>query len=221
MSDRFRFDFEPNVWQNLRRAIRVLGEASLFFRFLFRLNAVLEERAARASWLYRQQTIADADGEGLDWWGIRRELPRKKNPDESDDDYLARLLINEALINAGSTIAVKKQIVAGQTGQSGVTIRNVYRSTDHQNMFRIGGPIGAPQFSRAYILFRYRIALTRLSDSFDREKLNAAIERINIGGNWPEFREDQGPFNAFGMGRPITLLQASRRSSQTRKTRVF
>lgn len=211
--NRFQFEFLKAWWPNLRRAIRALGSQSIWYRFLERLNRSFIRRAEKASWIYRQQNLETSESYGLDLWGQRMQLARREA--ESDADYRSRLLILRAVRSSGAAISVKKMIVQSITGTA-VSMFKIYRSALHlQDMFWIGGPLDSIQFSRKYILYRYRIYLPALAEAFDRIGLNRALAQINIGGNWPEFRENLGPFTPMGMGRPYTLPLQSRRSEQS------
>lgn len=216
--NRFAFEFLKSWWPNLRRAVRALGSQSIWYRFLERLNRSMELRALRASWIYKQQNLETSDTYGLDLWGQRLLLARSEG--ESDADYKSRLLIHRAIRASGASIAVKTMIVQSLT--AAVTfIFKIYRSSLHLDyMFKIGGPFEAIQFSRKYILYRYRVLLPDLGD-FNRLALNRALAQVNIGGNWPEIREDLGPFTPMGMGRVYTLPLQSRRSEQTQLELVY
>jgi hypothetical protein len=216
---RFSFEFLKAWWPNLRRAIRALSTESIWYRFLERLNRTLELRAVRASWIYKQQNLETSDTYGLDLWGQRLQLPRAEG--ENDTAYRSRLLIHKAVQASGASIAIKKMIVQSLTGTA-VQIFKIYRSALHlESMFVVGGPYEAIQFSRKYILYRYRVLLPALDEAFNRIGLIRALARINIGGNWPEIREDLGPFTPMGVGRPYTLPLQSRRSEQTTLELVY
>ncbi|MBE7439134.1 MAG: hypothetical protein HS115_11805 [Spirochaetales bacterium] len=210
---RFSFAFLIAWWPNLRRAIRALPAESIWYRFLLRINLAFERRAVKASWIYKQQNLETSDSYGLDLWGQRMQLARAEG--ENDTDYKARLLIHRAVQSSGASISVKMMIAQSLTGAA-VQIFKIYRSSLHLDaMFRVGGPYEAIQFSRKYILYRYRVLMAALDESFNRIGLNRALQKINIGGNWPEFRENLGPFTPMGIGRPYTLPLQSRRSEQT------
>ena len=224
MNARFSFDFELLVWNNLRRAIRALGSGSTWFKILSRWNGILEARAEKATWIFNQTAIETAEDKGLDWWGQRPaySAPRRRNEGESDDDYRDRLLEIRAQNSAGTTLGAKETIVQSFIPDGVVvTAENVRGSVPHQENYRVGSNTGTRCFSRIYIRFRYRFWLGILPDTYDREKLNTVIEKVNVGGNVPEFREDRGPFLPMIVGASAQRRVASRRAESVRLVQVF
>ncbi|MCB1158215.1 MAG: hypothetical protein KDK45_11995 [Leptospiraceae bacterium] len=181
---RFSFSFKTEVWQNLRYKIRSLGIESLWYRSLYALlNNILDDRAKRASWIYRQMWLESSDGYGLTLWGQRYSISRFYG--ERDDDFRLRILQERALFKAGPTNANRKKILTYIYDTSNIRIERVY-----DWHYTIGGEIGEPIGSIDYARFAYRIYVYDIpSEKMTEENHKRAMKflrAINIFGNWYE-----------------------------------
>ncbi|MDI7156207.1 hypothetical protein QMM53_06555 [Leptospira santarosai] len=221
MSDFFRFDFDATVWKNQRRLIRTLGDSSYWYRVLKSLLTILNDRASRLSWLYRQMWLETSDGFGLVLWGVRYKI--EKNPGESDDSYRTRLLLAKLFKLSVPTVATKRQVIQYVTGLSTYEISYVklYTSEEGQSGFHMGSEVDREMLPRKYILTRYRFRFSGLSDSFDRNGLSKAVDAVNVGGNVPELWEYRGEFYPFVMGETLTGTFQSRRSEKIREYAIY
>lgn len=221
MSDFFRFDFDSTVWTNQRRLIRTLGDSSYWYRVLKSLLTILNERASRLSWLYRQMWLETSDGFGLVLWGVRYKI--EKLPGESDDSYRTRLLLAKLFKLSVPTVATKRQVIQYATGLPAYEIGYVklYTSEEGQSGFHMGSEVDREMLPRKYILTRYRFRFSGLSDSFDRNGLSKAIDAVNVGGNVPELWEYRGEFYPFVMGETLTGTFQTRRSEKIREFAIY
>ncbi|MBV6348832.1 hypothetical protein KKQ82_07395, partial [Leptospira interrogans] len=107
MSDKFTFNFDSTVWKNQRSLIRKLGVDSLWYKVLKSILSILNERAVRLSWLYRQMWLETSDGFGLILWGTRYKI--EKLPGETDDLYRNRLLLAKLFKMSIASVSSKRQ----------------------------------------------------------------------------------------------------------------
>ncbi|WP_036067407.1 hypothetical protein [Leptospira noguchii] len=221
MSDKFTFDFDSIVWKNQRSLIRKLGMDSFWYKVLRSILSILNERAVRLSWLYRQMWLETSDGFGLILWGARYKI--EKLPGESDDSYRSRLLLAKLFKMSIASVSSKKQIIQFSTGLNPEEIRyfKVYNSEESKNCFVMGGALDQRMMSRKYILFRCRFFFPKLPDSLNRSALVQSIENVNIGGNVCELWEDKGEFDPFVMGGVITGQFHSRRAEKIREYSIY
>lgn len=156
MFDKFTFDFDSIVWKNQRSLIRKLGVDSFWYKVLRSILSILNERAVRLSWLYRQMWLETSDGFGLILWGARYKI--EKLPGESDDSYRSRLLLAKLFKMSIASVSSKKQIIQFSTGLNPEEIRyfKVYNSEEAKNCFVMGGALDQRMMSRKYLLFRCR-----------------------------------------------------------------
>ncbi|PJZ41233.1 hypothetical protein CH370_13455 [Leptospira kmetyi] len=221
MSDKFIFDFDSVVWKNQRNLVRKLGDSSLWYKFLKSVLSILNERAARLSWLYRQMWLETSDGFGLILWGARYKIA--KLPGETDELYRSRLLLAKLFKLSIASVSSKRQVVQFSTGLNSDEIRysKVYETEESKNCFVMGGPIDGRMMSRKYVLFRYRFLFPKLSDSFDRAELVRSMENVNVGGNVCEFWEEQGTFEPFVMGGSVSNKFHSRRAEKIKEYSIY
>ncbi|RHX94995.1 hypothetical protein DLM76_06585 [Leptospira yasudae] len=221
MSDKFNFDFDSYVWKNQRNLIRKLGNSSLFYRILKSILSVLNERAVRLNWLYRQMWLETSDGFGLILWGARYKI--QKLPGETDESYRNRLLLAKLFKMSIASVSSKRQVVQFSTGLNPEAIRysKIYEAEETKDCFVMGGAPDQRMMSRKYMLFRYRFLFPKLADSFNRNSLVQSMENVNIGGNVCEFWEDQGPFEPFVMGGTLTGKMHSRRAERIREYSIY
>ncbi|WP_061244220.1 hypothetical protein [Leptospira noguchii] len=221
MSDKFTFDFDSTVWKNQRSLIRKLGVDSFWYKVLRSILSILNERAVRLSWLYRQMWLETSDGFGLILWGARYKI--EKLPGESDDSYRSRLLLAKLFKMSIASVSSKKQIIQFSTGLNPEEIRyfKVYNSEESKNCFVMGGALDQRMMSRKYILFRCRFFFPKLPDSLNRSALVQSIENVNIGGNVCELWEERGEFDPFVMGGVITGQFHSRRAEKIREYSIY
>ncbi|WP_016759415.1 hypothetical protein [Leptospira weilii] len=221
MPDRFSFEFDSYVWNNLRSLIKRQGTSSLWYRGLKSILSILEERASRLNWLYRQFWLETSDTLGLALWGVRYGMD--KRPGESDDSYRNRLLLAKLFKMAEPTVATKRQILQYATGLSSdqISYLKIYSSEEGKSGFFMGGPTSLRMISRKYILHRYRFLFPKLQDSFDRNGLRNAMDNVNVGGNVPELWEDQGTFDPFVMGGTLIGKFHTRRAEKVREYSIF
>ncbi|ASV04952.1 hypothetical protein ACO2J1_02340 [Leptospira interrogans] len=221
MSDKFTFNFNSTVWKNQRSLIRKLGVDSLWYKVLKSILSILNERAVRLSWLYRQMWLETSDGFGLILWGTRYKI--EKLPGETDDLYRNRLLLAKLFKMSIASVSSKRQVIQFSTGLDPEEIRysKIYKSEEAKNCFTMGGILDQRMMSRKYVLFRYRFFFPKLSDSFNRSALVQSIENVNIGGNVCELWENQGEFDPFVMGGNLTGQFHSRRAEKIREYSVY
>ncbi|AOP32574.1 hypothetical protein A0128_00985 [Leptospira tipperaryensis] len=221
MSDHFYFDFNSSVWKNQRSLIRKLGISSLWYKILKSLLSILEERATRLSWLYRQMWLETSDGFGLILWGARYKIA--KLPGETDESYKNRLLLAKTFKLSIASVSSKRQVIQYSTevDVNEIQYSKVYESEDAKNCFVMGGALDGRMMSRKYTLYRYRFLFPKLSTSFDREALIRSMENVNIGGNVCELWEDQGSFEPFIMGGALTNQFHSRRAEKIREYLIY
>lgn len=221
MSDKFTFDFDSIVWKNQRSLIRKLGMDSFWYKVLRSILSILNERAVRLSWLYRQMWLETSDGFGLILWGARYKI--EKLPGESDDSYRSRLLLAKLFKMSIASVSSKKQIIQFSTGLNPEEIRyfKVYNSEESKNCFVMGGALDQRMMSRKYLLFRCRFFFPKLPDSLNRSALVQSIENVNVGGNVCELWEDKGEFDPFVMGGVITGQFHSRRAEKIREYSIY
>ncbi|MCE9499160.1 MAG: hypothetical protein K8R21_01390 [Leptospira sp.] len=222
MSDRYSFKFEPWVWKNLRHTIRDKGIDSFYYKALNSLLSILNNKAGKASWLYRQIWLETSDSQGLIDWGV--ELDTKKIPGEPEETYKDRLLIIQISRRTVPTVAAKKKAISISTDISIPEIKyySVYNLAESRSdHFKMGGPLDSPMMPRKYIIYRYRFIIPYLGDSFDRNQLIKTLERMNIGGNIFEVWEDKGEFQPFIMGGTLTGTFHSRRANKKREFYVY
>ncbi|EMS88137.1 hypothetical protein [Leptospira noguchii] len=221
MFDKFTFDFDSTVWKNQRSLIRKLGVDSFWYKVLRSILSILNERAVRLSWLYRQMWLETSDGFGLILWGARYKI--EKLPGESDDSYRSRLLLAKLFKMSIASVSSKKQIIQFSTGLNPEEIRyfKVYNSEEAKNCFVMGGALDQRMMSRKYLLFRCRFFFPKLPDSLNRSALVQSIENVNIGGNVCELWEERGEFDPFVMGGVITGQFHSRRAEKIREYSIY
>ncbi|UML78216.1 hypothetical protein FH583_12115 [Leptospira interrogans] len=214
MSDRFSFDFDSYVWKNLRSLIKKQGTSSLWYRGLKSILSILDDRASRLNWLYRQFWLETSDTLGLSLWGVRYGID--KRPGESDESYRTRLLLAKLFKLSVPTVATKRQVIQYATGLpvDEISYVKLYTSEEGKTGFKMGSEVDRKMIPRKYILHRYRFLFPKLSDSFDRNGLSKAVDAVNVGGNVPELWEDQGEFEPFVMGGTLTGKFQSRRSDK-------
>ncbi|WP_061260289.1 hypothetical protein [Leptospira interrogans] len=198
---RFRFDFNSLVWANLRRSIRQTSPLpvsinengtgglsnSLWYRVLFALLIVIQERLKRSNWLYKQIWVDTADGKGLDWWGARYGLSREIG--ESDSSYYLRILFLAEYRRLPPTLFTKKNLISRITGLSTDQI-SVEQVFDYK--YRMGDPIGTILGSRDYCFYAFRIYIPSINKK-SRQNLIRILDAINIGGNVWEIWEELNP----------------------------
>lgn len=221
MSDRVEFDFDSYVWKNQRKRIRSTGVSGLWYRALNSLLLILEKRAEKLSWLYRQFWLESSDGPGLTAWGVRFRIPRR--PGESEMNYRIRILLERLFKLSVPSISIKMQVISTITGltRSQIQYKSVYKDNIGRDLFRMGDELGKPMMSRSYILYRYRFYIPAMPESFDRNSLARGLDNVNIGGNVPEVWEDAGDFDPFVMGGTLTGKLHSRREERTREVLVY
>lgn len=139
MSDKFIFDFDSTVWKNQRSLIRKLGVDSLWYKILRSILSILNERAGRLSWLYRQMWLETSDGFGLILWGTRYKI--EKLPGETDDLYRNRLLLAKLFKMSIASVSSKRQVIQFSTGldPEEISYFKVYKSEEAKNCFVMGG----------------------------------------------------------------------------------
>ncbi|RHX92006.1 hypothetical protein [Leptospira stimsonii] len=221
MPDRFNFNFDSFVWKNQRSLVRKLGTSSLWFKILKSLLSILDERAVRLSWLYRQMWLETSDGFGLILWGARYKIA--KLPGETDDSYRNRLLLAKTFKLSIASVSSKKQVIQylTQLDANDIQYSKLYESDDAKNCFVIGDTLDGTMMSRKYLLFRYRFSFPKPSSSFDRNALVTSMENVNIGGNVCELWEEQGAFEPFVMGGTLTNQLHSRRAVKIREYSIY
>lgn len=180
----YAFDFYRMVWQNLRQKIRDLGKTSLWYRALFALlSGILQDRAERASWLYRQMWLESSDGYGLVLWGQRYGISKLYG--ESDDEFRLRIMQERALYQAGPTNANRKKVLTYIYDTTSIKIERAY---DHHAKIggEIGEPIGSIDYARfAYRIYVYDVPAEKLTEA-NHHKAIKFIRALNVFGNWYE-----------------------------------
>ncbi|AXR64501.1 hypothetical protein [Leptospira mayottensis] len=221
MSDFFQFDFDSTVWKNQRSLIRKKGTESFWYRALNSILKILEDRASRLSWLYRQMWLETSDTTGLVLWGVRYKI--EKLPGESDESYRTRLLLAKLFKLSVPTVATKRQVIQYAIGLPADEISYVklYTSEEGKSGFRMGSEVDRKMLPRKYILTRYRFLFSGLSEFFDRKGLSKAMDSVNVGGNVPELWEYRGEFDPFVMGGTLTGRFQSRRSEKVREFAIY
>lgn len=181
---RFEFKFDTEVWLNLRRKIRTLGVDSLWYRALSALlNGILNDRAKRASWLYRQMWLESSDGYGLILWGQRYGISKLYG--ESDDDFRLRIMQERALYKAGPTNANRKKVLTYIYNTTNIKIERVY-DWHYTIGGEIGEPIGSINYARfAYRIYVYDVPVEKMTEANHYRALKF-IRALNIFGNWYE-----------------------------------
>lgn len=186
-----RFNFDADVWADQRRAIRATGKWSVWYRTIYALTYLLQDRAERAEWL-RDQIWLDSSSEyGLTLWGQRYEIARYYG--ESDDDYRTRLYSERMIARGDASNSSRKKILNIVYGIDPKLIR-VERIYDHHltmggvsdrgNEEGYEGGIGSPIASRDYAMHVYRIYAPLPENHEDKiMKVQRMFHDINIGGN--------------------------------------
>ncbi|EMO60718.1 hypothetical protein LEP1GSC133_4436 [Leptospira borgpetersenii serovar Pomona str. 200901868] len=221
MSDFFQFDFDSTVWRNQRSLIRKKGTESFWYKALNAMLKILEERASRLNWLYRQFWLETSDTLGLSLWGVRYGID--KRPGESDESYRTRLLLAKLFKLSIPTVATKRQVIQYATGlfADEISYVKLYTSEEGESGFRMGSEMDRKMLPRKYILTRYRFLFSGLPDSFDRNGLSKAVDAVNVGGNVPELWEYRGEFDPFVMGGTLTGKFHTRRAEKVREYSIY
>lgn len=206
------WDFVNLIWRNLRPKIRRLGESSFWYKFLFSVNQIFQNRIDLFYWLFDQIWLETSSENGLDAWGRRYKIPRLEN--ESDESYKARLLFYRANRKSGLSRKQKAVVLENLLGlQSGIIkIENIRNAS-----WAMGDPIGSPIANSSFEVFGYRVTIdTELSES-NRAILVSYINQVNIGGNYPTFTELKPIHPIYSMGGIMGEMQVISQFNEPQK----
>lgn len=191
--------FKNLIWLNLRVKIRNLKENSIWYKTLFSLSKIFDNKMEIVEKLKKNIWLESATEDGLNAWGKRYRMIRLEN--ESDETYKNRILFKRSLSKSGVSRKQKSIILEGLLliPANSIRIENARDSSG----FRIGDPIGTGIISQDYFVFSYTVFIDKELDSNQKIIAKEYIQNVNIGGNFPLFAELTPELTIFEIGGPI------------------